>query len=287
MPIAPRRRLAACCAAVAAHPRVARSPRSSPARSRCAPLPGAATMYKWVDDKGVVHYSDKMPPEAVNKGNTQLSPQGIPVKKVDPAATPEAVKAREAEQERQKEAARQQGEQARRDRALLDSYTTEADIDLARARAVKTVEDALQSAAGYRAQLQKRKVALLERKASYGGKPVPPDIDRDLAAIDAELARRRQPRDAEGEAAGGDQGALRRRQGALAAVDRWRRRRRRGLRRQRPASRRPRHRRSASAPGAPARRGSVRARTRRFPGGGCAEEVAPVAPVRSGVLLLR
>jgi hypothetical protein len=154
-----------------------------------APLPGAATMYKWVDDKGVVHYSDKMPPEAVNKGSTQLSPQGIPVKKVDPAATPEAVKAREAEQERQKEAARQQGEQARRDRALLDSYTTEADIDLARARAVKTVEDALQSAASYRTQLQKRKVALLERKASYGGKPVPPDIDRDLAAIDAELAR--------------------------------------------------------------------------------------------------
>jgi len=154
-----------------------------------APLPGAATMYKWVDDKGVVHYSDKMPPEAVNKGSTQLSPQGIPVKKVDPAATPEAVKAREAEQERQKEAARQQEEQARRDRALLDSYTTEADIDLARARAVKTVEDALQSAASYRTQLQKRKVALLERKASYGGKPVPPDIDRDLAAIDAELAR--------------------------------------------------------------------------------------------------
>jgi hypothetical protein len=154
-----------------------------------APLPGAATMYKWVDDKGVVHYSDKMPPEAVNKGSTQLSPQGIPVRKVDPAATPEAAKAREAEQERQKEAARQQGEQARRDRALLDSYTTEADIDLARARAVRTVEDALQSAANYRTQLQKRKVALLERKASYGGKPVPPDIDRDLAAIDAELAR--------------------------------------------------------------------------------------------------
>lgn len=154
-----------------------------------APLPAVATMYKWVDEKGVVHYSDKMPPEAVNKGSTQLNPQGIPIKKVDPATAPEALKAREAEQERQKEAARQQEDTARRDRALLDSYTTEADIDLARARAVRTVEDTLQSAASYRAQLQKRKVALLERKASFGAKPVPPDIDRDLAAIDAELAR--------------------------------------------------------------------------------------------------
>jgi hypothetical protein len=28
-----------------------------------------ATTYKWVDDQGVVHYTDKLPPEAINKGN--------------------------------------------------------------------------------------------------------------------------------------------------------------------------------------------------------------------------
>ena len=148
-----------------------------------------AAMYKWVDDKGVVHYTDQVPVDAVNKGNVQLNPQGVPIKKVDPAITPEQRKATEAEQERQREAAKQQAEAARRDRALLDSYTTESDIDLAKSRALKTLQAALESAQGYSTQLTKRKAGLAERKATYAGKPVPADIEREMAAIDAELAR--------------------------------------------------------------------------------------------------
>ena len=33
----------------------------------------AATTYKWVDDQGIVHYSDKIPPEAVNKVRAETS----------------------------------------------------------------------------------------------------------------------------------------------------------------------------------------------------------------------
>jgi hypothetical protein len=40
-----------------------------------APTPARAATYKWVDDKGVVHYTDKMPPEAVNKGSIELNKQ--------------------------------------------------------------------------------------------------------------------------------------------------------------------------------------------------------------------
>ena len=38
--------------------------------------PRGAT-YKWVDDQGVVHYTDKMPPEAINKGSIELNKQGV------------------------------------------------------------------------------------------------------------------------------------------------------------------------------------------------------------------
>jgi len=148
-----------------------------------------AAMYKWVDDKGVVHYADQVPPDAVNKGNIQLSPQGIPIKKVDPATTPEQRKAREAEQERQREAAKQQEETARRDRALVDSYTSESDIDLAKSRAIRTLQAALESAQAYRAQLTKRKAALTDAKATSAGKPGLADIERELAAIEVELGR--------------------------------------------------------------------------------------------------
>ena len=148
-----------------------------------------AAMYKWVDGKGVTHYTDTMPPDAVNKANTQLSPQGIPLRKTDPAITPEQRKARETEVERQREAAKVQEETARKDRALLDSYTTDSDIDLAKNRSLRTVEMALKSAQAYSAQLTKRKADLIASKAGLAGKPVPVSLERELASTDAELAR--------------------------------------------------------------------------------------------------
>jgi hypothetical protein len=148
-----------------------------------------AAMYKWVDEKGVTHYTDTMPPDAINKANTQLSPQGVPIKKTDPAVPLEQRKAREAEAERQREAAKQQEETAKRDRALLDSYTTDSDIDLAKNRSLRTVEAALASAQAYSAQLTKRKAELTASKAALAGKPVPVSLERDLAATDGELKR--------------------------------------------------------------------------------------------------
>jgi hypothetical protein len=162
-----------------------------PLLAACALAIGAAeaAMYKWVDEKGVTHYTDTMPPDAVNKANTQLNQQGIPVRKTDPAITPEQRKAREAEAERQREAAKLQEETARRDRALLDSYTTESDIDLAKNRSLRTVENALKSAQAYSAQLTKRRTELNANKAALAGKPVPAALERDLASTEAELGR--------------------------------------------------------------------------------------------------
>src|SRR5437660_9914511 len=90
--------------------------------------------YKWVDDKGIVHYADKMPTDAVNRGHIEFDRQGIAIRKTDPALTPEQVRARAAEVEQRAQAAKEREETARRDRALLASYTREDDIDLARGR---------------------------------------------------------------------------------------------------------------------------------------------------------
>ena len=37
------------------------------------PRAARAATYKWVDEKGVVHYTDKIPPEAVNKAQRRSS----------------------------------------------------------------------------------------------------------------------------------------------------------------------------------------------------------------------
>ena len=151
---------------------------------------GRATTYKWVDDQGVVHYTDKVPPEAINKGNVELNKQGVPVKKTEPALTPEQLRAKAQDEARAKELARQQDEINRRDRALLSSFTSESEIDLARNRSLRTIDSVVQSAKGYREQLAKRKVRIeTARNTEYADKALPPTMERELENINAEIAR--------------------------------------------------------------------------------------------------
>jgi hypothetical protein len=151
--------------------------------------PVHATTYKWVDEKGIVHYTDKIPPEAINKGNVELNKQGLPIKKTDPALTPEQQKARAAEEARAQQIAKDRELVERRDRALLATYTTESEIDLARNRAVSTIDAQVQSSTAYSAMLNKRKLELDGKKAALGDKPIPPVLEREAANIDDELAK--------------------------------------------------------------------------------------------------
>ena len=151
--------------------------------------PARAAMYKWVDEKGVVHYTDKMPPEAVDKASVELNKQGIPVSRTEKALTPEQRRANEQEAERAKEAARAQEEIARRDRALVSSYTSEAEIDLARNRSLQTINNVILSSQAFSEQLTKRKVDVETKKVESQGKPTVAVLDRELESIEAELAR--------------------------------------------------------------------------------------------------
>ncbi len=146
-----------------------------------------AATYKWTDEKGVVHYTDKIPPEALNKGNVELNKQGVTVKRTDPALTPEQRRAREVEEERARQLAKEREIIERRDKALLSTYTMESEIDLARSRALNTIDAQIQSATSYSALLNKRKAELDARKAASGDKSVPAVIERELSNINVTL----------------------------------------------------------------------------------------------------
>src|ERR1700688_3466155 len=75
----------------------------------------AAGMYKWTDDQGVVHYSDQMPADAVNRGGVVFDKQGRQLKKIEPTLTPAQLKAKEADDERQRVIAKVQEDKSRRD----------------------------------------------------------------------------------------------------------------------------------------------------------------------------
>jgi hypothetical protein len=148
-----------------------------------------AATYKWIDDKGVVHYTDKIPPEAMNRGNVELDKQGIAIKRNEPPLTPEQRKALAEEAARQEQIAKDRELIDRRDRALLATYTTEGEIDLARKRAVTTIEAQIDSSSAYSATLNKRKAQVDAQKAALGDKPLPLALENELASINSELAK--------------------------------------------------------------------------------------------------
>jgi len=150
-----------------------------------------AALYKWTDAHGEVHYSDKLPVEAVNGATTQLNRQGITVHKTE-AARPIAqqpVARTESEEQKLREAERARVLAARRDRALIESYASEAEIDLAKSRAVATIDGQVRSAYAYLAQMTKRRQELEDKKPTYAPRPVPGSLVREIETIDAEMGR--------------------------------------------------------------------------------------------------
>lgn len=150
-----------------------------------------AALYKWTDEHGIVHYSDKLPVEAVNRANSELSRQAITLHKTEQArpAAQRVAKSGDNDEQKLREAERERVLAMRRDRALIESYANEAEIDLAKSRAMATIDGQLQSAHAFVAQMSKRRQELEDKKPTFAPRPVPGAIVREIETIDAEVAR--------------------------------------------------------------------------------------------------
>jgi len=144
--------------------------------------PAMARMYKWVDNKGEVHYGDTIPPQFSSQAASELNQRGIVVKKPGVALTPEQIKAREA-------ARKQAKAQARRDRALLATYVSTQEIDQARNRRLRQIQQQINSLAAGRAAMQKRLTGNQQRAAALKkmNKPVPAHLAQQIKDAAATL----------------------------------------------------------------------------------------------------
>lgn len=157
-----------------------------------ASLPvGAGTIKKWVDEHGITHYGDSIPPQYVNQGSTELSTKGVVVKKTERAQTAEERRAIEDVKVQQQEAKLKEQEQQRRDKALLNTYTSEKEIDLSRDRNLQQAEVQTQSTELRIKQVNER-LAKYRKQAegmTKAGKPVPADLKQDIENAEREIPR--------------------------------------------------------------------------------------------------
>ncbi len=137
------------------------------------------TVYRWIDDDGIVHYDDSVPPEYAEQNKDILTDDGVKVGSIRGRKTPEELAA-------EREAAELQAQKAlqlRADKALLATYLTVEEIRLHRDRRVELFQAQSRVTELFLSNLENR-LKKLEREASryqpYSGNP-------DAAMIDPEL----------------------------------------------------------------------------------------------------
>jgi hypothetical protein len=102
-------------------------------------LPVAAKMYKWVDDNGITHYGETVPPEYANKDRVELNPAGRVIKNEE-AMTPERRQAKELEEAKKRDEEKATIEQQRHDKTLVNTYSSVKEIELARNRSAQQID---------------------------------------------------------------------------------------------------------------------------------------------------
>ncbi|POZ63265.1 DUF4124 domain-containing protein [Chromobacterium alticapitis] len=121
-----------------------------------------ADVYKWLDETGKTHYSDAPPLQNQSRGVAELSRQGT-VRK--PAESEAQRQSREASAAAARQLQQKQQEAARHDQALVQSYSTLADLQADRAKQLAVLQSA------YHAQeLRAQGLAIQQR-----------DLQKDLA----------------------------------------------------------------------------------------------------------
>jgi Domain of unknown function (DUF4124) len=147
----------------------------------------ATVAYRWVDDKGVVHYGDRIPAQDTQKERTILNREGVEVGKLDAQKSSAQI----AEQ------ARRDQEQARlqqHDSFLLTTYTSAKDIEELRDARLAELNGQHAAAEQYIVNLNSRLASLQSRAMlfkPYSDRPearkMPDDLAENLVRTLSEL----------------------------------------------------------------------------------------------------
>jgi hypothetical protein len=156
----------------------------------CVAAPAAARVYCCVDDQGRRVCGDILPAQCLTRAYEELNEHGIIKRRFDAPLTSEQRAERNAELARQKAAERAAAEQARRDRVILSSYTSVADIDARRTRTLAAAQAEVNAAQERLLATQAKREELRQRAARYGDNPLPEVLQANLQDIEVEVITR-------------------------------------------------------------------------------------------------
>jgi hypothetical protein len=142
--------------------------------------PDTVRVYRWTDDKGIVHYGDTIPAEYSDSERSVLNGRGVVVGHVEGSKSA----AQMDEQVRAEQLARQQ---AQHDQFLLTTYVSAKDIEELRDQRLDQIDGQIKASTSYIDSLGARLAALEERAMQYkpyssapGAQRMPDDLAEEL-----------------------------------------------------------------------------------------------------------
>jgi hypothetical protein len=156
--------------------------------------------YRCVTKAGRKYYGSTIPPQCAGELVEALSSQGTVLFRIDPPLTPEQKAAKEAEELKaaeaeaaKKEAERQAQVQARRDQALMQTYSDESDIERVRQRALADNRAAAAQVQATIGRLKQRQEQLDKEQAKYkNSAEMPAKLLQDVRAVAYDLSLQEQ-----------------------------------------------------------------------------------------------
>jgi len=146
----------------------------------------------WKDRAGrVLGCGDKVPPEYQDSATKELNRRGVTVRQSDAALTPEQLKAQQADLERKQVEEHRKKEQRRQDKALLDTFSNEKEIDLKRDRDVQLIESNIETLQTNLKNADARQADARSRIAQYTKRtaPVPAPIQEEFDRSEGEKTK--------------------------------------------------------------------------------------------------
>ncbi len=133
------------------------------------------TLYKWVDDQGVTHYGDRIPPEYAAQEQHIINSQGVEINRLEAQKTAEQTAADE-----QKKADAEQ--RLSRDKNLLNTYVSIQEIERLRDQRLDLVTDQIKVTTQFldtlNGRMKKLRVSSMHFKPYNGDAKAPPMPDQ-------------------------------------------------------------------------------------------------------------
>ena len=156
------------------------------------PLASQAETYRCIAKDGKRYYGSVIPAECQGRPVELLNAQGLVVKRIDAEGAEKERLAKEAADARKRQEESAAREAARRNQALLATYTSEKDIDDARARALAENTKATQQVASRIEELRKQHAGFQKEADDLKGKDLPAGLQQDLKTAEADLKAQEQ-----------------------------------------------------------------------------------------------